>query len=68
MEEWFCSVCGTRAYFDGRCGDGPILVCGCDQGKLIKDRIGEYYDNPTGAKPVQTKPRKKTEEKKRPHK
>jgi Protein of unknown function (DUF2934) len=26
---YVCSRCGSGAYFDGRCGDGPILMCGC---------------------------------------
>lgn len=30
MDNYVCSVCGKSAYYDGRCGDGPILMCGCD--------------------------------------
>lgn len=26
-----CNKCGATAYYDGRCGDGPILMCGCDK-------------------------------------
>jgi hypothetical protein len=27
MTNFVCSYCGAEAYYDGRCGDGPILVC-----------------------------------------
>lgn len=27
---WKCSRCGMAAYYDGRCGDGPILMCTCN--------------------------------------
>lgn len=47
-----CSRCGAAAYYDGRCGDGPVLMCGCDRGVWIDDGRGGYFDNPTGAKPV----------------
>jgi hypothetical protein len=26
---YVCECCGQPAYFDGRCGDGPILMCNC---------------------------------------
>lgn len=26
--QWYCEHCGQPAYYDGRCGDGPILMCG----------------------------------------
>jgi len=59
MSEWVCSVCGEAAYYDGRCGDGPVLVCGCDKGEWVDEgNRGGYYINPTGAKPVKGKPRK----------
>jgi hypothetical protein len=29
--DYYCSQCGAKAYYDGRCGDGPILMCGCDK-------------------------------------
>ncbi len=35
--EYICNKCGKEAFYDGRCGDGPILICGCD-------KIGSYYD------------------------
>lgn len=27
-ETYVCSYCGEKAFFDGRCGDGPVLLCG----------------------------------------
>lgn len=56
-EEWSCSRCGKAAYFDGRCGDGPVLLCGCDLGEWVPDRGGGYY-YPTGAKAIRCPPRK----------
>lgn len=32
--DYFCSCCGASAYYDGRCGDGPILMCGCDAAEM----------------------------------
>jgi len=54
MSNYVCSRCGTAAYYDGRCGDGPILVCGCDKRgqRFVPDRCGGYYTNPSGAEPV----------------
>ena len=26
--DYVCSKCGKDAYYDGRCGDGAILMCG----------------------------------------
>lgn len=52
MYDYVCSVCGAAAYYDGRCGDGPILMCGCDKGEWINDGRGGYYDNPKNAQPV----------------
>jgi hypothetical protein len=28
MRDYVCSKCGKDAYFDGRMGDDPILMCG----------------------------------------
>lgn len=56
MARWYCSNCGSEAYYDGRNGDGPILMCKCDQGEWINDGRGGYYANQTGAKPVEQKP------------
>lgn len=52
MSNYVCSRCGAGAYYDGRCGDGPILMCGCDKGRWIDDGRGGYHDNPTGAQAV----------------
>ncbi len=62
---YVCSVCGAGAYYDGRMGDGPVLVCGCDRigSRYVKDRIGGYHTNPTGARPVDGRwetPKKRT--------
>ncbi len=27
--KYTCSDCGSEALYDGRCGDGPVLVCDC---------------------------------------
>lgn len=54
MSNYECSVCGAGAYYDGRCGDGPILTCGCNRGEYVKDRMGGYYTNPTRAKPIKS--------------
>ncbi len=56
MENYVCSVCGAAAYYDGRCGDGPILMCGCDKGQWINDGRGGYFDNPRNAQPVPEPP------------
>jgi hypothetical protein len=54
MKTYYCSVCGAKAFYDGRCGDGPVLVCGCDRkrSRWVNDRGGGYWTNPTGARPV----------------
>jgi hypothetical protein len=38
-DPWVCSICGDRCYYDGRCGDGPIQMCGC-RGEAV--RSSEY--------------------------
>ena len=53
---YVCSRCGASAYYDGRCGDGPVLTCGCDKiGPPAYDaRMGSvdvYYPN-ADAKPI----------------
>lgn len=55
MSSYMCSNCGAAAYYDGRCGDGPVLVCGCDKRgrRWVADRCGGYYTNPTNARPVE---------------
>jgi len=52
MNNYKCSRCGTRAYYDGRMGDGPILTCGCNKGIWINDGRGGYYSNPQNAEPI----------------
>ena len=63
MSDYVCSECGAAAYYDGRCGDGPILMCGCDQrGQAVEDSRGGsvdvYYPEAT-AKAVKGKSKKK---------
>ncbi len=59
MSNYVCSNCGAGAYYDGRCGDGPILMCGCDKrgSRWVNDGRGGYHTNPSGAKPVESDPR-----------
>jgi len=53
MSQYCCSNCGAEAYYDGRCGDGPILMCNCDRrGRWIDDGRGGYYENPSNARAV----------------
>lgn len=49
---YVCSHCGSGAYYDGRCGDGPVLVCGCDRKRRVTDRFGTAYIPTTDAKPI----------------
>jgi len=37
MSNYVCSYCGKGAYYDGRCGDGPVLMCGCDKRRRSRD-------------------------------
>jgi hypothetical protein len=47
MTQYECSNCGATAYYDGRCGDGPVLMCECrNKGRWIDDGRGGYRDNP----------------------
>jgi hypothetical protein len=59
MNSYICSHCGVAAYYDGRCGDGPVLMCDCDKGAWIDDGRGGYYANPHNAQPVKGTPTKK---------
>lgn len=56
MSNYECSVCGAATYYDGRCGDGPILMCGCDKGHWVDDGRGGYYINPKNAHAVASDP------------
>lgn len=51
---WVCSNCGADAYFDGRCGDGPVLICRCRNGEYINDGRGGYTLPINNARPIQT--------------
>ena len=35
VTDYCCSICGMKAYFDGRCGDGPISRCCHNDSYLI---------------------------------
>ena len=50
MSTYVCSLCGAGAYHDGRCGDGPILMCGCDKQKKW------YVDPASGESKIATSP------------
>lgn len=53
MENYVCSNCGYACYYDGRCGDGPVLNCACTkQARWIDDGRGGYYVYPNDAHPV----------------
>ena len=57
MSNYVCSNCGAAAYYDGRCGDGPVLVCGCDKRgsrKVNEGSRGTWHTNPSGATPVES--------------
>jgi len=50
---YVCSCCGDPAYYDGRCGDGPVLTCPCSKRmKFIPDRGGGFYVPENNAKPI----------------
>lgn len=56
MSNYVCSNCGAAAYYDGRCGDGPVLTCGCDKRgrrRVNEGSLGDWYTNPSGAQPVE---------------
>lgn len=56
MSNYVCSNCGAAAYYDGRCGDGPVLTCGCDKRgrrRVNEGSRGDWYTNPSGAHPVE---------------
>lgn len=52
-KKWICSKCSKDAYYDGRCGDGPVLMCGCDK---IVDPKHVYYDGRCGDGPINMDP------------
>ena len=38
--DWVCSRCGNGCYYDGRMGDGPILMCSCDKNRHDYSSVG----------------------------
>lgn len=58
MNEGFnyvCSNCGARCGYDGRCGDGPYLVCKCaapENTHWINDGRGGYEIYLNNAEPI----------------
>lgn len=50
---YVCSNCGEPCYYDGRCGDDPVLICDCiKESYWINDRIGGYFVYKNNAHPV----------------
>lgn len=49
---YVCSRCGAEAYHDGRCDDGPVLVCGCDRPRQMNDRFDKVSIPTTDARPI----------------
>lgn len=39
--KWVCSNCQVPCYFDGRCGDGPILTCSCNE---VEDSYWDQWE------------------------
>lgn len=54
MSQYSCNLCGAPAYHDGRMGDGPILMCGCDKQKkwYIDPQTGKSVIVDSPAQPV----------------
>ena len=52
MSDYVCSNCGEEAYYDGRCGDGPVLICNCRNGRWVNDGSGGYQTTRNGAHAV----------------
>lgn len=49
-----CSNCGQECYYDGRCGDGPVLICKCTKRKRwINDGRGGYEVYANDAHPIE---------------
>jgi len=52
-KNYTCSRCGASCYYDGRCGDGPIMTCGCDKmGMGVSDGRDTWYPE-SNAHPVE---------------
>lgn len=43
FHNYVCSQCGAPAYYDGRCGDGPVLMCEC-----VSQRNTRWIDDGRG--------------------
>lgn len=55
METHVCSNCGQVCNYDGRCGDGPYLVCACatpENTRWVDDGRGGYMTYLNDAHPV----------------
>lgn len=56
METHFCSNCGSVCGYDGRCGDGPYLVCSCASQEnsywVSEGSRGGYTAYVNGAHPI----------------
>ena len=53
---YVCSHCGEPAYYDGRCSDGPVLMCNCvspRNTRWVDDGRGGYTVNRYNAEPVE---------------
>lgn len=53
MNNYVCSNCGASCYYDGRCGDGPVLWCECSKNpQWIDDGRGGYHVYKNNATPI----------------
>lgn len=51
--KYVCSNCGKECYYDGRCGDGPVLFCDCTKNSYwVNDRCGGYITYKNDAHPI----------------
>jgi hypothetical protein len=55
MNNYVCSNCGASCYYDGRCGDGPVLQCDCrNRGRWVDEGSrGGYFQTDNNARPVE---------------
>lgn len=56
FNNYVCSNCGERCYYDGRCGDGPVLYCKCAAPEnsywVSEGSRGGYTEHLNGAHPI----------------
>ncbi len=55
LNNYVCSNCGSRCGYDGRCGDGPYLVCKCgspENSFWVNDGQGGYAIYLNNATPI----------------